>query len=236
MHKNIRQHALSILTDLFLKKQSSSGQPFVIPLDQLCAVLCDLCIPVAGRRIFQMQHYSDPSLMSSDQLMMEFELCTGLIFKPLRHHIHHIIDCGTVDSSTFEGTVDSSTFEGKKDNLSSMWFSVLSVLENFFGNKSQAQSHNDDTSDDYYSHMSHRIISDELKETMFSLASEHLQSAVVTLLSMGALKAEPTDAEDLFTLKTWESIQRMGISDTEVQQWKQQALIISKNEVASPDK
>jgi hypothetical protein len=159
--------------------------------------------------------------------MMEFELCIGLIFKPLRHHIHHIIDCGTGDNSAAPG---------KKENLLSIWFSVLLVLENFFGNKGHVHLPDGEASDEYNGHMSHSVISDELKSTMGSLANEHLQSAIQTLLLMGVLKTEPIDAEDVFTLKTWESVKRMGISDAEVQHWKQQAMSMSKNDVASPDK
>jgi hypothetical protein len=195
-------------------------------VDQLCAVLCELCIPVAGRRIVQLQHYKDTSVVTTDQLMMEFELCIGLIFKPLRHHIHHIIDCSTDDDVTNHG---------KKENLPSIWFSVLSVLETFFCSKSQVHLH-DEVSDEFNSRMPHVVISDELKATMCSLAHEHLQSAVQTLLLMGVLNPKPIDAEDLFTQKTWESVWRMGISEAEVQQWKQQAMLISKNEVASSDK
>jgi hypothetical protein len=181
---------------------------------------------VAGRRIVQLQHCNDPSLKTTDQLMMEFELCIGLIFKPLRHHFHHIIDCGAGDNRAVPG---------KKENLPSIWFSVLTVLENFFGNKSHVHLHDGEASDEYNGHMSRTVISDELKSTMSSLACEHFQSAIQTLLLMGVLKSEPIDAEDMFTRKTWESVDRMGISDGEVQHWKQQAMSMTKNEVSSPD-
>jgi pyruvate/2-oxoglutarate dehydrogenase complex dihydrolipoamide acyltransferase (E2) component len=48
---------------------------------------------------------------TADELMIEFELCLGLIFKPLRHHLQLILDAGNVG------------------DVLTVWKSILAVLE-----------------------------------------------------------------------------------------------------------
>jgi hypothetical protein len=61
--------------------------------------------------------FGNGAKLSSDELMIEFELCIGLIFKPLRHHIRDVISSG------------SSIFP--------IWKSVLLVLEDFLTEKNE---------------------------------------------------------------------------------------------------
>jgi hypothetical protein len=220
-----------------------------IPADQLCIVLSEICIPVAGRRIVQLQIHRDPSIVSTDQLMMEFELCIGLIFKPLRHHIHHILQCnsgGSSRSSSISSTSSSTSY------LPVIWLSVLSVLEDLLCDKTPVLLYdneptpmpNDEYNSSHYD-TNYVVVSDDLKATMNSLVNEHLQSAIQILLSMGVLRSDPSDGvdpgdivssvpssnwttDDTLTKQTWESVSRMGISDADVQQWKQQAVRASK--------
>ena len=176
-----------MLTDLFLQRQGS-----MIPPEQLCAVLSEVCVPLAGRRILSLQ-LRDPSIETTDQLMMEFELCIGLIFKPLRHH--------------------STSLKENGSSLPSIWQSVLLVLEDLLGDKSSVAP----TPEEIREH-----IPDNLKKTMDSLANEHLQNAIQVLLSTGVLFADSQAPGDLSAI-TWESVSRMGVSDGAVQEWKQQA-------------
>lgn len=147
--------------------------------------------------MFQLQ-FRDPSQDTTDQLMMEFELCIGLIFKPLRHHLKNIVDCGGVGS------------------IPPIWLSVLAVLEDLLSDKTrETLPPNLDTRE---------IIPSTLKVTMNSLANEHLQNAIIVLLSVGVLTADDTlNSPGDLTTKTWEALRRMGVSDGEVQEWKQQA-------------
>ncbi len=92
-----------MLTDLFLKKQGS-----VIPAPQLAKVLSEVCVPLAGRRIIRLQ-IRDPSLETTDQLMVEFEMCLSLVFKPLRHHLQQLV--------------------AEDSNLPILWATVLQVVE-----------------------------------------------------------------------------------------------------------
>jgi hypothetical protein len=150
---------------------------------------------LAGRRILRLQ-IRDPSVETTDQLMMEFELCIGLIFKPLRHHMKKIVQCG--------------------GGLPPIWLSVLSVVEDLLNDKlPEAPSHHDDEELE--------VISENLKATMNSLANEHLQNAIKVLLSIGVLSADDAITPGDITANTWESVRRMGVSDGEVQQWKQDA-------------
>lgn len=227
---------MSILTDLFLKKQqqqqSNSATSSVpapiscIPTDQLCMILSEVCIPLAGRRIVQLQKYSngkDVSITSTDQLMMEFELCIGLIFKPLRQHLPNII--ATAPSTT--------TVAVPNGYLTLVWMAVLSVLENLFSPSNTTTIENDPTDDEYSNNHYHQsnVLSDELITTMNSLAKEHLQSAVNALVSLGVLslptsetppsvsEASSGDTNDALTKQTWISVRKMGITDKEIQQW-----------------
>jgi len=180
-----------MLTDQFLQRQGS-----IIPPEQLCAVLSEVCIPLAGRRILSLQ-LRDPSIETTDQLMMEFELCIGLIFKPLRHHSKSL----------------------KESGLPSIWQAVLVVLEKLHSDSEPVASQPEEQQE---------YIPENLKRTMDSLANEHLQNAIKVLLSAGVLFADSKSPGDLTAL-TWESVSRMGVSDGDVQQWKQEAV----NETAS---
>jgi hypothetical protein len=166
-----------MLTDLFIHNR---GQ--MIPTEQLSKALSEVCVPMAGRRILRLQ-IRDPSVETTDQLMMEFELCIGLIFKPLRHHL-----------KAFDSV-----------SIPSVWKSVLCALEDLLGETNAPIT--DEPS-----------IPAKLKKTMHSLANEHLHSAIQILLSSGLL-----DAKSDMTTFTWESVSRMGVSDGEVEAWKQKA-------------
>jgi len=177
-----------MLTDLFLQRRGS-----LIPPAQLCTALSEVCVPLAGRRILSLQ-LRDPSIETTDQLMMEFELCIGLIFKPLRHHSQKLKENG--------------------GSLPSIWQSVLVVLEQLLGDKHTSSPPPEERGEH---------IPENLKKTMESLANEHLQNAIKVLLSAGVLFADSKAPGDL-TAITWESVSRMGVSDGAVQEWKRQAV------------
>jgi len=102
---NVRQHALSMLTDLFLDKQNA-----LVPIDHVCKALSEACVPLAGRCIVNMQT-GRGAIPSNDEMMIEFDLCIGLIFKPLRHHLDNAVP----------SHVESHVYP--------LWTSVLTVLE-----------------------------------------------------------------------------------------------------------
>lgn len=102
---SVRQHALSVLTDLFLDRQNA-----LVPVPHICRALSDICVPLAGRCIVSMQ-MGRGAVPSTDELMIEFELCIGLIFKPLRHHL----------KDALTSHLESHVFP--------LWKAVLAVLE-----------------------------------------------------------------------------------------------------------
>lgn len=116
---------------------------------------------------------------TTDELMIEFELCIGLIFKPLRHHLQSFVDAGI------------------KGELASVWKCVLSVLEDLLGDASSTKSPAEEQ----------LVISIGLKETMDNLANEHLQNAVKVLMSAGVLSSElaPGDVAGM----TLENVKKM---------------------------
>jgi len=86
-HPAIRQHAISILTDLFLDKHA--GQ---LPVELLCEVLGRVCIPLSGELIREIRRGTIVYHDHLDVAMIEVDLCVSLIFKPLRHHMKNIIN------------------------------------------------------------------------------------------------------------------------------------------------
>jgi len=102
----IRQHALSVLTDLFLDKHA--GQ---IPVELLCEILGRVCIPLSGELIQGIRREDTIHPDQLDVVMIEVDLCVSLIFKPLRHHMKNIIN------------YNSSTFL-------SLWVPTLKVIKN----------------------------------------------------------------------------------------------------------
>lgn len=158
-----------MLTDLLIHNRGK-----VIPSEQLCKALSEVCVPMAGRRIMRLQ-IRDPSVATTDQLMMEFELCIGLIFKPFRHHLKSFGD----------------------SSFPSVWKAILDALEELLATKENTVLGDEPS------------IPVQLKNTMNSLANEHLQNAVQILLTGGFL-----DSKNDLTKATWESLCRMGLSDT----------------------
>jgi hypothetical protein len=150
-----------MLTDLFLDKRGS-----LVPTKHLCRVLSELCVPLAGRCIVRLQK-GGRTLANTDELMIEFELCIGLIFKPLRHHWQNVLAAG--------------------GSLSSIWQSVLAVLEELL--------REDESGSPVSEHG--KKIPEKLKATMNDLANEHFQSAIKVLISAGVLLADSKSPGDI---------------------------------------
>lgn len=92
-----------MLTDSFLDKHGST-----IPTEEVSKVLTEVCIPLASRRLAILWQRMSVLDYDIDEVMIEFELCIGLIFKPLLHHLQNIY---------------------KDGDLIMLWKCVLSVLD-----------------------------------------------------------------------------------------------------------
>jgi hypothetical protein len=149
-----------MLTDLFLDKRGS-----LVPTKHLCRVLSELCVPLAGRCIVRLQ--IGGRTVETDELMIEFELCIGLIFKPLRHHWQSVLATG--------------------GGLSSIWQSILAVLEELLREDENGSSVSEPR----------KKISEKLKATMNDLANEHFQNAIMVLISAGVLLADSKSPGDI---------------------------------------
>lgn len=180
-----------MLTDLFLEKQCG-----LVPTQYLVVVLSEVCVPLAGRCITRLK-MGTGMVSSADELLIEFELCIGLIFKPLRHHLKHAL-----------GT-------SGQGSLYTVWKAVLNVLEELLTDR-QLESEQDED------HHMRRGIPDNLRATMNNLANEHFQNVILVLISAGVLLADPKCPGDI-TSMTWEAARRMGISENSMQEWKQAA-------------
>lgn len=206
--QNVRQHALSVLTDLFLDKNGSS-----VPTRHLSSVLSDVCVPLAGRRILKLQ-MGEGRFHSSDELMIEFELCIGLIFKPLRHHLQSFL--------VGENGV----------GVLSIWKSVLSVLEEMLCEDKSVNRNLDSSSSSEHEQRMKVKIPKDLKDTMNNLANEHLRNAIKVLIASGVLLSDesvrPSTASSSslaeLTTMTIGAVGRMGIQERSLREWKQQTV------------
>jgi hypothetical protein len=153
-----------MLTDVFVDQQDAP-----VPVDFICSVLSEVCIPLAGRSIVRL-HTVQGAPASTDELMIEFELCIGLVFKPLRHNLKRVVASGS----------DS--------NVGSIWKAVLSVIEELVGANSSGSPEEESA------------LPESLRRTMQELATEHLQNAIKVLMSVGVIMPDPKAPNDLSSL------------------------------------
>ena len=178
-----------MLTDSFLDKRGSSA-----PAGYICGVLVEVCIPLTGRRIVELRT-GNVNVDSVDELMIEFELCIKLIFKPLRHHITRVVDAN--------------------GDVLGLWKSILKVLEDILKDETATAT--------AASPGGSTLVSNNLLKTMNELANEHLQNAIMFLISAELITGEPESPGD-FTSLTWDSVGRMGFCKGFVDEWKKAAL------------
>ena len=165
-----------------------------VPVTYFCADMVEVFVPVAGRRIASLRN-GEAIVESADELMIEFELCIKLIFKPLRHHITRVAEA--------------------KGDVITLWKSVLGVLEDLLGDeKASVPPQNPD---------GHSLMSDKLAKTMNELASEHLQNAITFLAAEQLIAGSEPKAAGDFTAVTWDSVGRMGFCKNSVKGWKDAA-------------
>jgi hypothetical protein len=181
---SIRQHALSMLTDLFLDKRGS-----LVPVDHLCGALTEVCVPLAGKCILKLQA-GERLVAAADEVMIEFELCIGILFKPMRQHLQAL--------SAGSGA------------LALVWRSMLLVLEELLAERAGDSAK--------------PVLPASLESTMHNLVNEHLRNAVIVLCSSGFLNSESDAEPDEITTSTWDSIKRMGIQESVLQEWKKSSL------------
>ena len=145
-----------MLTDSFLENQGG-----LIPVPHLCHALRELCIPLAGQRILELRSPGDGAEYQ-DEVMIELELCIGLIFKPFRHHIQNIVQEGT-------------------DALISLWASMLDILK-----KILTEARPETEVDEY-----ERDDSKDVVKSSNALTLEHLRNVIMVLINYDVLHAEP---------------------------------------------
>lgn len=174
-----------MLTDSFLDKRGG-----LIPVDHLCDALGQLCIPLAGRRVIEIRD-GIVQFEDMDELMIELELCIGLIFKPLRHHLKNVVNEGRLV-------------------LLSLWTPILDVLKDILNEPSP-----EDDSPEYNGDSS----PDKVVQSTNELTIEHLRNVIMVLISFGVLKAEPQAPDDITAL-TWDAVGNMHFCKNFLDEWK----------------
>jgi len=193
-YPSVRQHALSMLTDAFIDKQGRC-----IPADHLCKVLQEICIPLAGKQLSSM--FQDARAMTShvEEIMIEFELCISLMFKPFLHHLKRIVSADA--------------------DLLSVWTGILKVLENLLRADDSLKVSPENDPGPATIKKARKILF-----TSRELASEHLRNAITVLIASGILKGKPESPHDLSAL-TWASIDKMSFCKDAVEEWKKSAML-----------
>ena len=186
--KNVRQHALSMLTDALIDNHGKS-----IPENQLYSILYGLSVPLAARRIADLLKTQEVETIW-EEIMIELELCISLIFKPLLHHLRHLLN--------------------DPDNFLRLWKSILEAVALLLGDKQ-----GDDAST-----ASHDRTMDNLLLTTKELAKEHLRNAVMVLSASSIISGESSEDGTDISSVTWNSIQSMEFCKVYVEEWKQTAL------------
>jgi hypothetical protein len=189
--QSVRQHALSMLTDSFLDKRGG-----LLPVEILCEVLGNVCIPLAGKRILELRA-EEIYPENLDTMTIELELCIGLIFKPLRHHIKTIMN------------EDPSV-------LLALWAPTLGVLKEVLKEPSSESAL---TPGSEKGDSPRRKIIRSTNE----LTLEHLRNVIMVLISFGVLKEKEESPDDL-TAQTWKAISEMGYCNKFLDEWKQAAV------------
>jgi hypothetical protein len=180
-----------MLADSFLEKRGG-----LIPIQHLCGALGELCIPLAGRRILDLRLGGvEVENQNFDELMIELELCIGLIFKPLRHHLKNVVD---------------------EDRLIllSMWKPALEVLKEIL-----KDPNNDDGG---VEGENGEVPSARILKATNELTIEHLRNVILVLISFGILQSEPQTADDISAI-TWDAVGQMDFCKGYLAEWKEAA-------------
>jgi hypothetical protein len=173
-----------MLTDSFLDKRSG-----LLPVQIVCDVLGNTCIPLAGMRITEMRDEGvQPDHL--DTMLIELELCVGLIFKPVRHHIKTFVNEG------------ASVFM-------TVWLPILKTLKDVL-----SVGNNDVDKDG----PSRNIVIQSINElTMDHL--RNVITVMISLGILRAV-AEGSTPEDDISQQTWKAISTMEYCKTAVAEWK----------------
>lgn len=150
----LRSHAISILTDAFLDKQGT-----LVPPGVLRVVIPQVCIGYSKGRIAVLLE-QEIATATTEDVMIEFEQCVSLIFKPFLHHAKSIC-------------------QDPLQNLELIWTALLQAMEQLLqlsDDEEQPSSNNNDA-----------MTPGMLRWTLKELASEHLRNAIMVIHSHNKL-------------------------------------------------
>lgn len=192
--QDVREHAISLLTDAFIDKNGLS-----IPPEHLCLALRNVCLPLAGDRLANLLQDDRVIAERMDEIMIEIELCISLVYKPLLHHLQRILST--------------------EADLLGVWSSLLSVMEHLLCNEMTDQL----AEEDGELVDSRGMTPGQLRRSTKELASEHLRNAVMVLIAIGVIKAAPESEGDISAM-TWKSVSKMEFCKNQAEEWKQSAV------------
>lgn len=107
----MRQHAISLFTDALVDRHINN-----ITIKDLLAILNTMCIPLVQRRLFYLFEEKNNNLTTSQEIMIEIEMCISAIFKPFLQYIKRL--------------------SGSPSDFYIVWRSVLKVTVDFLSKES----------------------------------------------------------------------------------------------------
>jgi len=199
-HPGVRQHAIAMLTDILVDRNSPT-----VRTDEICRILNDICIPMAGKRIMYLLNEMASSLeFHQEETLIELELCISIIFKPFVHHM--------------KGWISNP------NEFSTMWMSILDVISHLLTTSSTIK---EDQNKETNSKVATMETSYSLLLTTQEFAAEHIRNAVMLLLSNGIIKLMEEDelvACDLevdINVMTWKTMAKIPFCDKFFTEWRE---------------
>lgn len=158
--QSVRQQAISLLTDALLDRHGNC-----VPDSTICGIINGISVPLAGKRITDLlttRHKDD----DFENTMVELEMCIGLLFKPLLHHLKTLLSV-------------ESEFLG-------IWISLLGIMTQLLGDEPCVGG-----SRTPGAIMTRNSLLQRTKE----LGSEHLRNAIMVLIALGVFAEDGSGAE-----------------------------------------
>ena len=183
-----------MLTDTLLDRHGSS-----IGLNDLCQIMNNICIPLAGKRITDLLRspYDNSQQSDLEETLIELELCISLLFKPFLHHLKGLVSV--------------------KQEFVGIWISMLGIMTQLLGDE-LPPSKEDSGGEGAV------ITRERLFNTSKELASEHLRNCCLVMAAMDILIGDDTgakssDAKEISSV-TWAAIGSIGYCKPNIEEWK----------------
>ena len=188
---DIRQHALSILTDSVIDSHGKSmSQKEVFEL-------LKFCFDVARKRINNLIEW-DEMEFQINAVTAELDLCYGLLFKPFLHYLH------------------VQNLSVNEDDFESLWFSLLHSVKLLLGD--DPTIHEESLSSSHDPHVLKKVRRSKLLSSAKEGVSERLQNAIMVMIGYDLLQRFDQESNSLSS-RTWDFVSGMKFCSSRIDEW-----------------